>query len=278
MYEFGLIGYGSMGSTLLNGFLNAGVLSPGQIIVSNRSKAKLADLKARWPAVTIAADNRQAARASKMLLIGVKPRDVRGLMDEIIQDIPGDTHLVIITSGVTLQNVESLFPGKITKVIPSITAEAGQGVSLACHNARVGESEAAWIGKLFGAISIVKVIEERQFEAAADLTSCGPGLLSAMVQEFALAGARHGAFTPEEAERMVISTLYGTAKLLYENGLSPDEVISRVATRGGITEEGVKVLRKTLPSAFDEVFDTTLNKHEIVKAAIRQQFDEPGRP
>jgi pyrroline-5-carboxylate reductase len=253
MYEFGLIGYGSMGSTLLNGFLKAAVLSPGQVIVSNRSKAKLAELKARWPAVTIAADNRQAARASKMLLIGVKPRDVRGVMDEIIQDLPGDTHLVIITSGVTLQNVESLFPGKISKVIPSIAAEAGQGVSLASHNARVGEKEAALVEQLFGAISTVKVIEERQFEAAADLTSCGPGLLSVMVQEFARAGARHGAFTQEEAEGMVISTLYGTAKLLYEKGMSPEEVISRVATRGGITEEGVKVLHKTLPPAFERL-------------------------
>lgn len=277
MYKLGLIGYGSMGGTLLNGFLSTGVLSPEQVIVSNRSKAKLEQLKQRWPGVTVAADNLEVARTSKMLIIGVKPRDVREVMDEIQQDLLPGTHLVIITSGVSIKNMESLFPGMITKVIPSITAEVGAGISLVCHNGKVGAEDAGRIEKLFGAISTLKVINERQFEVAADLTSCGPGLLAAMIREFALAGTRHGNLSAEEAESMAITTLYGTAKLLYEKGMSPDEVVTRVATKGGITEEGVKVLRRDLPSTFDAVFDATLGKHEVVKEAILQQFDEGSK-
>lgn len=272
MYELGLIGYGSMGSTLLRGFLSTGALAEKQVIVSNRSKGKLDDLKKRYSGVAIAADNRQLARASRMVLLGVKPRDVKGVLDEIAGYMSRDSHLVLITSGVSIADAESRFPGKISKVIPTIAAEVGAGVSLVCHSGRVGDGDAESVEKLFSSLSQVRRIEERQFEAAADLTSCGPGLLSAVIQEFARAGARHG-LSPEEAESMAVSTLYGTAKLLYEKGMAPDEVITRVATKGGITEEGVKVLRRELPETFDHVFEATLGKHEVVKAAIREQFE-----
>jgi pyrroline-5-carboxylate reductase len=49
------------------------------------------------------------------------------------------------------------------------------------------------------------------------------------------------------------------------------ELIDRVATKGGITEEGVKVLNRHLPAVFDEVFEKTLAKHETVKEMVKNQ-------
>ncbi len=42
--------------------------------------------------------------------------------------------------------------------------------------------------------------------------------------------------------------------------------------KGGITEEGIKVLRVGLPDVFDQMFRSTLDKHEKGKAAIRDLF------
>jgi pyrroline-5-carboxylate reductase len=275
MYELGVIGYGSMGSMLLNGFLRAGALSEDQVIVSTRTRSKLNDIKNRLPGITIADNNVIVARQSKVVLLAVKPRDVKPVLTEILGSLPEDTHLIFISAGVTINDVEQLFHGKISKVIPSMTMEMREGVALACHNDRVEAADAEHIKKLFGSISTVKEIEERNFEVAGDLTSCAPGLLSAMAQEFVRAGLRHGSLTKEEAERMVIASFYGTAKLIAEKGMDFDEVISRVATPGGITEEGVKVLRNELPATFDRVFDRTMGKQEIVKKAIKEQFSGP---
>ena len=64
---------------------------------------------------------------------------------------------------------------------------------------------------------------------------------------------------------MAISTLFGTARLLVEKNMSFEEMVTRVATKGGITEEAVKVLNNHLPTVFDEVFQKTLNKYDIIK-------------
>ncbi len=71
---------------------------------------------------------------------------------------------------------------------------------------------------------------------------------------------------------MVISTLFGTAKLLMEQALGFPELLSRVATKGGITEEATKVLNDGLPGLFDEVFSKTIGKHESVKSMVREQM------
>jgi pyrroline-5-carboxylate reductase len=273
MFEFGLIGYGSMGSMLLNGFLSSGVLTEDQVIVSTRTKSKLYDIKKRLPRVTIADNNAAVAQQSKIVLLAVKPKDVKPVLDEIMGSLAKDAHLIFISAGVTISDVERIFYGKVSKVIPSMTMEMREGIALACHNDRVEDADAEKIEKLFGSISTVKRIEERNFEVAGDLTSCAPGLLATIAQEFVNAGLRHGSLTKEEARQMVIASFYGTAKLFAEKGMDFDEVISRVATPGGITEEGVKVLRNGLPATFDRVFDKTMSKQEIVKKAIKEQFE-----
>ena len=65
---------------------------------------------------------------------------------------------------------------------------------------------------------------------------------------------------PEEIVRMVLNTMVGTGKLMLEKDYSFEQVVSRVATKGGITEEGTKVIREQLPEVIDELFNRTLEK------------------
>jgi pyrroline-5-carboxylate reductase len=53
--------------------------------------------------------------------------------------------------------------------------------------------------------------------------------------------------------------------------MSFQELVDRVATRGGITEEGVKIIRQQAPMVFDKVLEVTLAKHEYLKGLIREQ-------
>ena len=47
-----------------------------------------------------------------------------------------------------------------------------------------------------------------------------------------------------------------------------DELKSKVATKGGISEQGLKVLDRELPRVFDKIIEATVMKHEAVKRAI----------
>lgn len=56
--------------------------------------------------------------------------------------------------------------------------------------------------------------------------------------------------------------------------MSFEEVMTRVATKGGITEEGVKVLNVGLPKIFDELFQETLAKRKKMNDLIDNNFKE----
>lgn len=277
MDKIGFIGYGSMGSMLLNMFLSAGVLKEREIVVATRSANRLNGLKERWE-VEIVDDNKKLIEQCKCIFICVKPLEVKEVLKEILQYSRTDVLLISIAASLTIGNIEGMYKGKITKVIPSLTSEVGAGISLICHNDKVEAKDAEYIEYLLGSISTVIRIKEKNFEAGADLTSCAPGLIAAIFQEFVEAGIRHSTLTREEAEEMVFKTLYGTARLLTERNMGFNQMITRVATKGGITEEGVLVLQSHLPAVFDELFIKTLAKHEKVKSLIVNQFDLEKNP
>lgn len=274
MAKVGFIGYGSMGSMLVNGFISSNTLPARDIIVSTYTKEKLKKIKDKWRDINIACSNIDVVKNAKYIFVCVKPLQVRDVLAEIREFLRKDQILISIAGCVTIPNIEKLIDGKIVKIIPTLVSEVNEGITLICYNSKISGEEKSFIEKLFNSISRVKIINEDYFEVAADLTSCAPGLIAAIFQEFVEAGLRHSTFSKEEVEEMVLLTLYGTAKLLYENNMKFDETISRVATKGGITEEGVKVLKEGLPHVFDRVFEKTLTKHGVVKEIICKDFNK----
>lgn len=271
MSKIGFIGYGSMGSMIIEGFLSSNVIKPYEIIVSNRTKSKLEDIKKEYPEIEITDNNAYLAEKCREIFIFVGTSAVKEVIEEMKDELSGDSHITYIAAALTMENVKGAFPGKISKIIPSLTSKVNEGVSLICHNEKVTEKEADFVNNLFSSISDVKIIEEENFEAGSDLTSCAPAFIAEIFMKFAEAGAKNSNFTPQETEDMVIKTLYGTAKLLYEGNMGFEEVISRVATKGGITEEGVKILEKELPDTFNELLKTTSAKHKKIKEELNEQ-------
>lgn len=266
--KLGFIGYGSMARMLIEGFLAAKACRPGDIVVSTRTRDRLAPLAKAHPGLTAAEDNRQTALLATPLFLCVKPLEIKGVLDGIRGAARKDVHIVSIAACAGLDYLNRISPGAYTRAIPSQASALGGGVTLLCHGAGVTEEQAGQVESLFASISQVRIIPEKDFEAASDLTSCAPGFIAAIFRQFAEAGARFSDIPQKDAERMLVETLYGTAKLLSEGKLDFQELIARVATKGGITEEGIRCLDAGLPAVFDEVFAATLGKHEMVQRIL----------
>jgi pyrroline-5-carboxylate reductase len=263
----GFIGYGSMGSMLAESFLRSGTLAPDQIIMSTRDTSRCDAIIRQYPAITIARDNRDLVQKSSRIILGVKPLDILPVLKECADLLDSRNHIISLAACVQIRNMEEIWQGRITRILPSLVNRTGAGCILCCHNAQVCETDARDIESFFGKTGDIIPIREDQFEAAGDLMSCAPALLAAMAEEFALAGVRHSTLSHEQATRMAYATLFGTG-LLLEQKMPVADIISRVATRGGITEEGVHVLRDELPPVFDHLFEKTLAKHTAVRRII----------
>lgn len=271
MEKIGFIGYGAMGSMIVRGILRSGVLEESQMILATRTESKFTDLKESYPEVETAPNNIIVAEKSQKIFLLVNTGMVKEVLEEIIHHTSVETHIIYIAAGLSMENLEQVFPGKISKVIPSLTSEVNQGVSLVAHNQQVTNEDAEFVEKIFNAIGKVKMVNENEFGLGADLTSCAPAFISFIMMKFAETAQKRDIFTREEVEEMVTETLYGTAKLLHEKDMNFEDVITRVATKGGITEEGLKVLDRELTPLFDKLFQSTLKKYEKVETELNKK-------
>ncbi|EKQ54678.1 MAG: pyrroline-5-carboxylate reductase [Methanobacterium sp. Maddingley MBC34] len=272
MGKIGFIGYGAMGSMIIRKILSSGVLEESEVILTTRTLHKLKNLRESYPGVEIAPDNITVASKSRKLFIFVNTGSVKEVLQEIKDHLPLNTHIIYIAAGLNMKNVGKIVPGKISKVIPSLTSEVNEGISLVAHNLQVEEDDAKFVEEIFKAMSKVKLIKEDQFGLGANLTSSAPAFISHIMMKFTESSLKEGGFTRKETEEMVIETLYGTAKLLHNTDLTLQDVITQVATRGGITEEGLNVLDGELPSTFDELFENTMEKYEKLETELDKKY------
>jgi pyrroline-5-carboxylate reductase len=272
MDKVGFIGYGHMGSVMLRSLLTTKAITPEQVVISTRTGNRLHSLKENFPGIEIANSNSMVAENSSILFLCVGTTQTKPVLSEIIEVLDVATHLVTISGGLEISSVEQLFDGPITKLIPTIIAEVHEGVTLICHNSKVSPAQSNRIGEMFTHIGKISIIAEHQFEICANFTSCAPGLLACICEQFVRAGIKQEDIAYDDVVDIFLQTLYGTAKLLLQNREDFGELQRRVATKGGATEGGVTVLKAMLPAVFDTVFSTTLERHEARKQITRQQF------
>jgi pyrroline-5-carboxylate reductase len=272
MRKIGFIGYGAMGSIMLRALLDSGALTQEQVIIFNRTSEKLKDFRKTYRRVEVAKSLAILAPKCERIFICTATSAVQEVLSAILPYLPEDIHIISITGTIEIKCLESIFNGRITKVTPTQIAEIGEGVTLVCHNKMVLAKDKKFIRDIFGSIGRVKELKESQLDLAADLSSCAPAFYAAILNNFAEMAKNHGDLTPKEINDIIIPTAYGTMKLFLEQNISFTDLISRVATKGGITEEGVKVLNQELPRVFDKILTVTLAKRASVKKQMREKY------
>lgn len=274
MNKVGFIGAGSMGGMLIDGFLRQGVLKPEQVAVTMRSEESRSAARTRWSGVQVADTGKEVAEGADMLFFCMKPLDVLPALKELSPYISPETHIVSIAASVTLAQLSALHSGGVSRVIPSLTSELNAGVSLMVSNRVARCAQVEMLIHLLSAVSEVEVISERAFEMGANLTSSAPGMFAAVFESFVKAGAAKSGMSEKRVEKMVMSTLAGTVRLFTEKGLSFQEAMERVATKGGITEEAIRTVQGEMPEMYDRIFTRMLDKYAQLNDLIEAQSKE----
>lgn len=268
METIGIIGYGSMADMMVQKWLEKEVLNAHQIMIHTRSGTdRLLQLKGRHQEINICSLNELSA--CDVLFICVPPLAVLAVLDQL-PSAAKSVHIVSVAAAVTLDKLSKHTTQPISRYIPTLTSAVGTGVSLVAHGETAGEEEKARLHRLLSAFSIVREIEEGQFDAASNLTSSSPGFIAALFEEMAKAAVRNSELSIEEAYEFLTYALLGTGQVLVERGLTFAETVDRVATKGGITGEGAEVIQKQAPQMFDDLFTQTMKKYEQLKLQINE--------
>jgi pyrroline-5-carboxylate reductase len=271
--KIGVIGYGSMGKMIFSKLVQSNVVDEYNLFVANRTFEKIIDLHKTYPKTTICRNNCDLAKEVDILFMCVKPLEIRVVLTEIINEIKNSCHIISLNGSVLFKQLEQMCVNKkISKVIPSVTAEANQSVTLVCHNNFVEDEDKNYLKTMLECFGTTIEIPETEIGMGAELTSCMPGFIGAIFEIIACEAEKHTAMNKNSIVKMIIETIYGTGKLLLEKEMSFDNIISRVATKGGITEEGTKVIEEKLPDIIHEMFEKTLEKRKITTEKAQKEF------
>ncbi|PNQ84018.1 late competence protein ComER [Paenibacillus polymyxa] len=270
--KVGFIGTGSMGSLLIESFVHSDALKPQQILASNRTYSKVAELARRYPGLHAAQSNRETAAESDILFICVKPLESKTVTDEIRNVITEEQIVVSITSPVQIRILEHALKAKVSKIIPSITHQIGSGASLCIHGNRITEEDRSLLEELMSHISRPIRVKESHTRITSDFSSCGPAFLAFFMDQWIQAAVQATGIDRTELCALAGEMIIGTGKLLTEGGMTPAELQARVAVPGGITAEALALLDISLHSVFPELIRVTHNKYEEDMQKIDASF------
>jgi len=270
--KVGFIGIGSMGTILIEAFIQSGALEPGRIMASNRSRHKAVCLAERYPGITVAEDNREIAIHNQVIFICVKPHEYKNVIEDIRPYVTSEQIVVSITSPVLIRHLEDLLPCKIAKIIPSITNYARSGASLCMYSERLTQSDREMLESLFGKISTPHIIDEKYTRVTSDLSSCGPAFLCYFIEQFVDAAVEISGIPREEACKLASDMMLGTAKLLVEQHFTLSSLQGKVRVPGGITSEGLNLMQSYMDGMFERLICATHAKYESDLTKIETLF------
>ena len=250
----GIIGYGSMGKMLLWKFSEAGNIGRQDLYASNRTAAKLEEAKGIAQIVS----SKELASACDIVFVCVRPADLKAVLEEIKDSINPEALLVSLNGSVSFETIRKVMDIKTAKVIPSLTAEIGRSQTLVCFDERVTEKEP--LKDLLSCIGDVIELPENEMGMGSELVSCMPGFIASIFDVICNSAKKHTSIPDDQIVKMVLQTMGATGDLMLQKGMTFEDVVKRVATPGGITEEGTKVVYEGFPETADLLFEKTLEK------------------
>lgn len=231
--RLGFIGAGSMASALARGLGEPALVSD---IDPQRAEALAAQIGGE-----VARSNAELADKADVVVLCHKPK----VLDEVAAEVGGKAKAIAsIVAATPTSALEAAYPGTpVYRFMPNIPVEVGRGVLCYAPGTLAADGPADELLQLFGRVGTVVTVEERLLEPAMAIMSCGPAFLALVVEAMADAGAAHG-LDAAQASRLVVETMAGTAAYLDANDLDAAALRGRVATPGGLTEQGLQVLEE----------------------------------
>jgi competence protein ComER len=266
--NIGFIGTGSMGSILIESFIQSGALRPQEMIASNRSSNKINQLIQRHQGLRLANNNADVVLQSSIIFLCVKPSEFKQVIADIQPHVSTSQIIISITSSITLTYLEDQLNGKIAKIIPSITNYVLSGATLCIYGERMLREDMLEIERLLAYISEPIRIHEQFTRVTSDISSCGPAFFALILQKFIEAAVEETGISYAEANRLASEMLLGTGKLLTIGGFTPQELQKRVSVPGGITAEGIRLLEEKLDGVFNQLIHITHAKFEEDKRKL----------
>ncbi len=264
------IGGGNMAASLIGGLIADGYAA-GNIWVSDPDASTLAALRGRF-FVHTTQSNLEAAQHSAVWLLAVKPQTLRYVATELAPRALQARPLVItIAAGVHIADLDRWLGGgqAIVRAMPNTPALVQSGASALYANALTNDAQKSVAESILRAVGVAVWLEdEALMDAVTALSGSGPAYFFLVMEALEEAGVKAG-LTRATARLLTLETAFGAAKIALESNESTAELRARVTSKGGITEQALKVLEQ---GRLRELFEAALKAAQARSVELAKQL------
>jgi pyrroline-5-carboxylate reductase len=235
--KIAILGSGNIGLALANGLVKGNYCKAENITLTRRNVQNLAEYKAQGFQTT--SNNVDAVKSSSIIILGILPQQLKGLLAEIEDSLTADHLIVSIISGVSCAEIQKKINKqvKIVRAMPNTAISIGQSMTcVASENAPAADVKT--VKTMFETVGSVSEIQEDLMGAATALCACGIAFFLRAIRAASQGGVEIG-FHAEEALKMAVQTAKGAADLLLLHNSHPEHEIDKVTSPKGSTIAGL---------------------------------------
>jgi len=261
-----VIGAGMIGGAIAKSLLEQGY--GDRVIATRRSLEKIKYLEELGALVL--KDNRKAAAQSDLVILCVKPRDMKGVLKEISQEIEGKL-VISSAAALPLQFYKRLVPkARFVRSMPNVAVLVRESFTAYCCDPDVTPEDKERVKKVFDVMGKHEEVEERHMDAITGLSGSGPAYIALIIEAMMYAGLKVG-LPRDLALYSSAQTVVGTGKLVLEAKKPSAEIKEMVLTPAGTTIEGIYELENGgIRTAIMRAVESATKKSEKIVANLMQ--------
>lgn len=240
--KIGFIGIGKMGRALMMGFHESRRSKEVLILAYDENAEARASVGAD---IVLCASAGELVRTCDYIVLAVKPQQLPELLLEIKGDITPDKVLVSICAGITADYIRkrTLDNAKVVLVMPNTPCMLGLGSSTVAADKFTGEQDFEFVRGVIGSCGITEVVPMNKMNESICLNGSSPAFIYLFAKGFTEYAAEQG-IDEYAALNLFSHALTGAAKMLTSSGMTIDELIEQVSSKGGTTLAGLDELYK----------------------------------
>lgn len=233
-----IIGGGNLGGAIAAGLIKSKFIAPQHLTVTRRNVTALEDLKSLG--VNVTHDNRTAIQQNDIIIVALKPYNVKEILEGLKDCFDPAKHIVIsVVTGVHLKDIANMIVPNtpVFRAMPNTAIAIQESVTCICHEGALNE-QVNYVTELFNQLGITIAIDEKLMDAATVLGACGIAYALRFIRAATQGGIEIG-FDAKTASLIASQTVKGSAELLLKLNRHPEEEIDKVTTPKGCTIAGL---------------------------------------
>lgn len=256
-----IIGGGNLGAAIAEGLITSKFVQAQQLTVTRRNIEPIQHLKTFG--INVTSDNAEAIKNSEVIIVALKPYNVREVLESLKQNFNPSKHVVIsVVTGVFLKDLAAIIDGgtPIFRAMPNTAIAIRESVTCLCYQG-ASQEQIKYVTDLFDQLGIAIPIDEKLMDAATVLGACGIAYALRFIRAATQGGIEIG-FDAKTANLIAAQTVKGAAELLLKLNRHPEEEIDKVTTPKGCTIVGLNEMEhqgfsssliKGISASFDKI-------------------------